>query len=315
MTFQLIKTVKAILEPDEYSFLFSNITQLTSETFSEFTSGVITKKDDKFQLMCAYPVREWIHFPIQIQDDLSFLHSDFFFKEVETALPEFKKDKFLFFPMDMNLKNNSSTNSWFFISAGIMADDAQREGAFLLVDIIREAITKIKKIDKIKELTIVDEVTGLYNTRHLFSILEQAVVQSGRYYAEFSLIFIDIDHFKMVNDTHGHLIGTKLLKELGKVIIQYLRKADLAFRYGGDEFVIYLPYTSKANSKYVLDRLWENVRKHEFDIDGIKLKITASYGSAGYPDDGKTVKEIIEKADIAMYNVKKRSRDGIEIAK
>ena len=100
-------------------------------------------------------------------------------------------------------------------------------------------------VEKIQELTITDDCTGLYNARHLYKTLETEVYRSARFGYEFTVVFIDLDHFKQVNDTHGHLIGSKLLTEIGYLIKAQLRLIDYAFRYGGDEFVVLLPQTGK----------------------------------------------------------------------
>ena len=107
------------------------------------------------------------------------------------------------------------------------------------------AIENARWVEKIQELTITDDCTGLYNARHLYKTLETEVYRSSRFGYEFSVLFIDLDHFKSVNDTHGHLIGSKLLAEIGYLVKAQLRLIDFAFRYGGDEFVVLLPQTEK----------------------------------------------------------------------
>ena len=120
-----------------------------------------------------------------------------------------------------------------------------------LCDYAAIAIENARSVEKIQELTITDDVTGLYNARHLYKTLEQEVYRSARFGYEFTVLFIDLDHFKQVNDTHGHLIGSKLLSEIGYLIKAQLRLIDYAFRYGGDEFVILLPQTGKDSAVVV----------------------------------------------------------------
>ena len=129
-----------------------------------------------------------------------------------------------------------------------------------LCDYAAIAIGNARWVEKIQELTITDDCTGLYNARHLHRTLETEVYRSARFGYEFSVLFIDLDYFKVVNDTHGHLIGSKLLAEVGYLIKAQLRLIDYAFRYGGDEFVVLLPQTSKDQALVVARRLRDDLR-------------------------------------------------------
>ena len=124
-----------------------------------------------------------------------------------------------------------------------------------------------------------------------------------------------MDHFKQVNDTHGHLVGSKLLAEIGFKIKIHLRLIDYAFRYGGDEFVILLPQTSKDSGLVVARRLQDVFRQSSLLKDeNLNLNIRASMGVASYPDDAKSAHEIIRQADEMMYMVKNSTRDNIAVA-
>jgi diguanylate cyclase (GGDEF)-like protein len=198
-----------------------------------------------------------------------------------------------------------------------MKNFTEQESFFLqsLCDYAAIAIENARSVEKIQELTITDDCTGLYNARHLYKTLETEVYRSARFGYEFSVLFIDLDHFKQVNDTHGHLIGSKLLAEIGYLIKAQLRLIDFAFRYGGDEFVVLLPQTGKDSALVVARRLRDSLRSSCFcKEEGLNLNVRASIGLATYPHDAKTPHDVIRKADEMMYMVKNSTRDSIGIA-
>src|SRR6516165_935256 len=194
-----------------------------------------------------------------------------------------------------------------------MESFGEQEMFFLhaLCDYAAIAIDNARAVEKIQELTITDDVTGLFNARHLYKTLEAEIYRSARFGYEFSVLFIDVDHFKRVNDTHGHLVGSKLLTEVGQHLKQHLRLIDYAFRYGGDEFVILLPQTSKEQATVVARRILDVFRHTPFlASDGLGLSLRASIGIATYPEDAKSTHEIIRQADEMMYMVKNSTRDN-----
>src|SRR5512146_951320 len=150
-----------------------------------------------------------------------------------------------------------------------------------LCDYAAIAIDNARAVERIQELTITDDCTGLYNARHLYKTLEAEVYRSARFGYEFTVLFIDLDHFKAVNDTHGHLVGSKLLSEVGYTIKANLRLIDFAFRYGGDEFVVLLPQTGKDSALTVAKRLLDVFRNSSFLTDAnLGLGVRASMGMA-----------------------------------
>jgi diguanylate cyclase (GGDEF)-like protein len=184
-----------------------------------------------------------------------------------------------------------------------------------LADYAAIALENARYVQRIHELTITDDCTALYNARHLHFVLDAEIYRSNRYNYEFSVIFIDLDHFKQVNDTHGHLVGSKLLWMIGDLIKGHLRLIDYAFRYGGDEFVVLLPQTSKENALMVVRRLRDLLNSTTFFTEeGLNIKVTASFGLASFPSDARTRKELLRMADEAMYVVKNTTRDNIALA-
>src|SRR5437588_248018 len=155
-----------------------------------------------------------------------------------------------------------------------------------LCDYAAIAIDNARSVERLQELTVTDDCTGLFNARHLYKTLESEVYRSARFGYELSVIFLDLDRFKQVNDTNGHLVGSKLLREVGQLIKQHLRLIDFAFRYGGDEFVILLPQTTKEQATIACRRILEVMRAHQFlKEEGLNLKLRASFGLATYPSD------------------------------
>jgi diguanylate cyclase (GGDEF)-like protein len=184
-----------------------------------------------------------------------------------------------------------------------------------LADYAAIALENARYVQRIHELTITDDCTALYNARHLNFVLDAEIYRSTRYGYEFSVIFLDLDHFKQVNDTHGHLVGSKLLWMIGDLIKGHLRLIDYAFRYGGDEFVVLLPQTTKQNSLMVVRRLKDLLNsKVFFGDEGLNIKVTASFGVASFPADGRTRRELLRMADEAMYLVKNTTRNSIAVA-
>ncbi len=184
-----------------------------------------------------------------------------------------------------------------------------------IADYASIAIENARNFERIRELTLIDDHTGLFNARHLYHSLEAEVARARRFGRNFSLIFFDLDRFKLVNDRHGHQAGSAVLKEVGGVLRGALRAMDVPVRYGGDEFVVLLPEADRGQAYAVAERLRRSINGTEFLHDrGLDVRITASFGIATYPEDGTTSEELLRLADTAMYRVKETTRDGIAAA-
>lgn len=181
-----------------------------------------------------------------------------------------------------------------------------------IADYAAIAIENARNFKRISELVITDDLTGLYNGRYLHTLIDEEIERVRRFGGKLSMIFIDLDFFKKINDTRGHLVGSRTLTEIGQLIRNNIRKICKAARYGGDEFVIVLPNTGKSGAMTLATKLRELFREHEFrDEDGTPFNLTASFGLATYPDDARSKDELIRLADQAMYRVKESTRDNV----
>lgn len=182
----------------------------------------------------------------------------------------------------------------------------------ILADHAAIAIENARDVARIQQLTITDDVTGLYNVRHFYEILSSELERSRRRHRPVSLAFIDLDRFKLVNDAHGHLIGSELLAKVGQSMQKCSRKQDWCFRYGGDEFVVLLPETSAARALEIARTSLKQMMSTRFAMkNGLELTVSASVGLATAPDDGTDTQAIIGAADTRMYQAKSHGRGRV----
>lgn len=168
------------------------------------------------------------------------------------------------------------------------------------------------KCEQLTDLTHIDEITGLYNQRKLAKDLESTIHQHLETKESFSLMFIDIDFFKEVNDNFGHIIGSEILHDLGSQLKALVRSTDDVYRFGGDEFIILLRQVDIETVRLVGLRILKSIVNHDFLLStGDKYKMSISIGIAEYPTDAVTSKEIIQLADKMMYKSKKTGRGKV----
>lgn len=161
------------------------------------------------------------------------------------------------------------------------------------------------KQEKIEEISLTDDLTGLYNIRFLNQSIDIEIERSHRFGSIFSLIFMDIDDLKKVNDRFGHLTGSRVLIETARILKGNMRKVDIIIRYGGDEFVIIMPQTSKESCFMVANRLRRTIEESVFlKSEDNPVRITASFGVASFPVNAKNKEELLVIADKALYHGK-----------
>jgi diguanylate cyclase (GGDEF)-like protein len=158
----------------------------------------------------------------------------------------------------------------------------------------------------------VDPLTGLPLRDHFFTRLEQEDQRARRYGGNFAVLMVDLDGFKRINDRYGHLAGDQYLREFSAAIREQLRAADIACRYGGDEFCLLLPETGRGGARAIAERIRRAVAERSVLIDGESLRTTVSIGLALYPDhDGGHLRGLVHRADEALYRAKRSGRDRV----
>jgi diguanylate cyclase (GGDEF)-like protein len=182
----------------------------------------------------------------------------------------------------------------------------------ILADYVAIAVDNVHNLQKLEARTFIDEVTGFYNTRYLIHELDRLIPQLLEQGEPFSVVFLDLDNFKTVVDTHGHLRGTRVLAQVARVIHEALGPDDALVRYGGDEFIILMPRRTQLGALEITRRLRQAINQNTYLHDeGLAIKVTASYGIASLPDDARDREQLLLIADRAMFGSKRRGRDCI----
>ena len=176
-------------------------------------------------------------------------------------------------------------------------------------------IDVIKKINFMyshtKHLSVTDPLTGLYNRRHFDNMIEREFLRAQRYSNDLSIALIDVDFFKKVNDTYGHLCGDYVLKEVAYLTLQTFRKTDMVFRYGGEEILVILTETPLEKAIIPLERLRKSIENYTFSYDNNNIRVTVSIGVESLNENIGHFEELIDNADKALYYAKENGRNKV----
>jgi two-component system, cell cycle response regulator len=176
------------------------------------------------------------------------------------------------------------------------------------------AVHNVRLHEEAQRLSLTDPLTGLWNYRYLHESLRREVERASRFGRMLAVLVLDLDHFKDVNDTYGHAAGDAVLGEFARRIRVGLREVDVAFRQGGEEFVVLLPETDAYGGAIVAERLGAAVRDHPVSFDGLTVPISVSIGVAVYPEHGENSPQVLAAADRALYAAKNAGRDTYRLA-
>ena len=185
----------------------------------------------------------------------------------------------------------------------------------VLLEPVSVALDNALLLKRAEALSVTDDLTRLYNSRYMNLSLRRETKRAVRTGRTLSLLFIDMDGFKAVNDTYGHLYGSRALVEAAAVIRGSARETDVVARFGGDEFAVILPETDSEGATMVAERIRDRIAAHSFlTADRLDVRLTASVGIATLPDVAASAEELVQAADRAMYKVKMSGKNGIHLA-
>jgi len=191
----------------------------------------------------------------------------------------------------------------------------KQQFAVAVAEHVSLALSNMKLRETLRNLSIRDPLTGLFNRRYMEEVLEQELLKAIRYGRSLGVIMLDIDHFKRFNDTYGHEAGDLVLRELSVFLQNHIRLTDIPCRFGGEEFTLILPEADLALTQQRAEQVRQGVAAIRVKVQGQTLaSITISEGVAVYPENGPTAQDVLRAADEALYTAKQKGRNHVVIA-
>ena len=238
------------------------------------------------------------------------------------------RDCFLFGPLatpNNGMKElKDSTDTFFFNiqskeqKLGVLAftglRESDQEKAAILGHQFALALRRIRLYQEVERLAMTDSLTEMSTRRYFMERFEEELNRAKNRRSGLAFLMIDVDHFKKFNDQYGHMVGDQILREMGGIIKENIREIDIAGRYGGEEFCVVLPDTDEKGGVYVAERIRVAAEKTQIKSYDTKVNITISIGLAGFPKSGRTLPELIQKADKALYKAKESGRNQVIVA-
>lgn len=202
--------------------------------------------------------------------------------------------------------------AFFLVDEGRPFEDVELDQAGIVLGHAAVSLRNAERYHRARERAFVDDVTGVYNARYLLEAMDREIRRAERYGGELSVLFLDMDRFKLVNDRHGHLVGSQALRQFSQLLGQCVRQVDTLARYGGDEFTIILVDTGERLGLEIAERIRREVASHPFEAGPDQvMSLTCSVGLSTYPTHGRTREALLDAADKAMYRAKSEGRNRV----
>ncbi len=211
---------------------------------------------------------------------------------------------------DLGSTNHTFVNTGRVESAGLREGDKIQIGDTVLKFVLLDDI-EAKFHEEIRNRISYDQLTGLLTKESLYLALEMELKRCLRFDLPLAVLMMDLDRFKSVNDSLGHLMGSHVLAEVGRLIRESIRAVDVAARYGGEEFVAYLSESSLPGATQVAERIRKSIEGHPFTLDGVTIQVTISIGIASCPEHGRDIQALVGRADHALYRAKETGRNRV----